>query len=72
MEKLIKLLSDYGTVEICKAGEVFTLLITGKGLNNALTVSEIQLLYLGALKGKYPFIEAVRNTDNYYCVVLKN
>lgn len=70
MEKLKKRLSKYGTVEVIKEGVVFTLLITGKGLSKWDTVLAIQTEVIEYTCNTYPFIEATKNTDEFYFIVL--
>lgn len=64
-------LSEYGTVQIIKAGVVFSLLITGEGLDNWGTCNEIQMSIVTALEDEYPEIEVMRNDKSFFCVVLK-
>lgn len=64
-------LVKYGTIQLIKEGVVFTLLITGTGLSNWATVNEIMKLVTDYTKDKYPNIEAMRNDDSFYCLILK-
>jgi hypothetical protein len=64
-------LSKKGTIQLCKEGVVFTLLLTGTGLSNWNTVNEIMGDVIATVGTKYPNIEAMRNDDNFYCLILK-
>jgi hypothetical protein len=69
--KLIVALSEFGTVQLCKAGLVFTLLMTGEGLTNFTTAGKIQMLVSAFTGDDYPTVEAMRNGETYYCMILK-
>lgn len=71
IENLMSALSEFGQVEICKAGYVFTLLMTGKGLTKSTTMNSIQMMVLEFTGDDYPTIECMRNDENYVCIVLK-
>ena len=64
-------LSQKWTVQLCKEGVVFTLLITGKGLSNFNTFNEILGIVTEATKIKYPNVEAIKNDDTFFCIILK-
>lgn len=64
-------LCKFGTPQIVKEGVVFSVLITGSGLSNWTTVSKIQDLILEYAKDKFPFIEAMKNDDGFFCLILK-
>lgn len=68
---LIVALSEFGTVQICKAGVVFTLLMTGTGLTKMSTANKIQMLVVEFTGDDYPTVEAMRNDETYYCIILK-
>ncbi len=70
MTELIEKLSAYGTVEVCNAKEVFTLLMTGENLDKMDTAVVIQKLITEAVTDRYPNLENIRNKDFYYCIVL--
>jgi hypothetical protein len=72
MDKLIQKLAKYGSIQIIKEGVVFTLLMTGTGLANAKTVNAIQMAVLSHAGNKYPYIEAMKNSDTYFCLILKS
>lgn len=64
-------LANIANVEICKEGYVFTVLLTGEGLQKSGTVIGIQNLILEYAGGKYPTIETMRNNETYFCIVLR-
>ena len=57
--------------EIVKEGYVFTVLITGANLSNMDNWLNIQKDITEYAGEKYPIIEAVKNNNNFFCVVLK-
>lgn len=63
-------LSKYGDVQMCKAGEVFTLLITGQKLGRVKTNLDI-VDELGAINTVYPVIECMKTDDTVFLLVLK-
>ncbi len=63
-------LSKIGTVQICKDGYVFALLMTGQNLDNSKVVNKIQMEVLGYFGDKYPLIECMRNDKDYFCLIL--
>ena len=71
IEQLKKQLSKFGTIEVIKAGVVFTLLMKGKDLANSNTVSKINMDVIEAVGDKYPKIEAMKNDDDFFLIVLK-
>ena len=71
INKLKQQLLKYGTIQLCKEGYVFTLLITGEKLDNWKTVNAIQMGVLEYVGDNYPLIECVKNDENYFCMVLK-
>lgn len=71
IEQLIKKLSKYGDVQVCKEGHVFTLLITGNNLDNWIIVNEIQMKVIEYAGKKYPFIEVLKNSKHFLCYILR-
>lgn len=63
-------LSKHGNIQIIKEGVVFTLLLTGEKLSNAKTVQAIQQNVLEYAGEKYPLIEAIRNDESFFCMIL--
>ena len=72
IEKLKISLSKFGYIQIIKEGIVFSLLITGEGLAKSSTVNNIQMQVMEYAVEKYPFIEAMRNDDYFFCMILKS
>lgn len=68
---LTKKLSKYGRVEVCNANYVFTLLITGKNLDNGLTVTDILNSTNELMKEQFPIIEALVNESHFYLLILR-
>ena len=64
-------LCKFGIPQVVKEGLVFTVLITGKGLEKSETVTAIQELVLDYAVDKYPLIEAVKNEDEFFLIILK-
>ncbi len=64
-------LSKFGNIQVMKAGLVFSLFITGTKLANATTVFDIQKSVTDFCGDKYPNIEAFRNDDTFFFMVLK-
>jgi len=71
LENLKMKLCKYGTPQIIKEGVVFSVLMTGTGLSQSITVMKLQELILECAKEKFPIIEAFRNDDNFFCMILK-
>lgn len=71
LTQLARKLSKFGMIEILREGEVFILLISGEKLTSMDTFMGIQKLITDYTKDKFPFVEAMTNTDYLYCVVLK-
>lgn len=71
LENLKMKLCKYGTPQIVKEGIVFSVLLTGTGLSKSTTVMKLQQLILEYVKEKYPIIEAFRNDDTFFCMILK-
>lgn len=71
LHKLKQELVKYGHLQICKEGVVFSVLITGKDLCNSNNVMEIQSAILGYAGNNFPVIEAMRNDDTFFCIILK-
>ena len=71
IDQLKMKLSKNWTIQLCKEGVVFTLLITGNGLSNFKTFNEIMGDIVEATKSKYPNIEAIKNDDTFFCAILK-
>lgn len=71
LDGLKRKLSRYGDIQIIKEGVVFSLLITGTGLSKSNIMKEIPDLVLGYAGDKYPFIEAMRNEETFFCLILK-
>ena len=71
LDKLKTQLSKRGTIQLCKEGYVFTLLMTGEKLDNWQTVNAIQMEVLECVGDKYPLIECMRNDTNFLCIVLR-
>lgn len=69
--ELIERLSKIGTVEICKAGAVFVLLMKGEKLTASSRIISVQMHVVEFCGDKYPIIEVMRNDDDYICMVLK-
>jgi hypothetical protein len=59
-------------IEVIKAGVVFTLLLKGKGLSNWNTVNKINLDCLDAVGEKYSIVEAMKNDDDFFLLVLRS
>lgn len=72
LDNLIHKLSKKGTVQLCKEGYVFTLLMTGKKLDNWQTVYTIQQEVVEYVGEKYPLIECMRNDEYFLCLVLRH
>ena len=70
MTELIEKLSEFGRVQICTAKQVFTLLMTGKGLDKMSTGVAIHELVTDAVARDYPNVENIRNGESFYCIVL--
>lgn len=64
-------LSQIATIAVIKQGYVFTLLLVGSGLSNWTTVNKIQSIVLDEVGNKYSIIEAMRNDENYFLLILK-
>lgn len=64
-------LSTYGHIEIISEKTVFTLLLTGNGLTKMQTVSDIQKTIIEYVGDKYPVVEAMKNNQTFFCIVLK-
>jgi hypothetical protein len=64
-------LCEFGNLQIAKEGLVLSVLITGSGLSRGNTVMNIQKILIDYAKEKYPTIEAFRNDDNFFCLILK-
>lgn len=64
-------LTKYGSIQIVREGFVFSLLITGTGLSKSTVVAEIQNLVFSYVGEKYPAIEAMRNDETFFCLILK-
>lgn len=69
--RLIEGLIKYGEVQICKEGYVFTVLITGRDLDNVERVNSIQGLIIDEVGEDYPLIECVKNGFSFFLMVLK-
>ena len=72
LEKLKESLSNIKGVkiELIKAGNVFTLLLKGEGLSNWETVNYINNLCLESFGDKYQMIEAMKNDNDFFLLVL--
>ena len=66
-ENLIKEFSKFGEVQVCKLNKVFTLLITGRGLDKFTTLNKIQYL---TSKTDYSIIEVFKNDESFVLIVL--
>jgi len=63
--------SKYGNVELMKNGiRAFVLLMTGENLSNARTLMNIGKLCSEAVGEYYPNIEAMKNDDGYFLLIL--
>lgn len=71
MEKLVKELSQIGTVEVISKKSVFLLLMTGKGLTKMYNANKIQQLILDEVGEEYPYIEIVKTEDEFVLYCLK-
>lgn len=71
LNSLVKKLTKYGKVEVCNANHVFTLLITGKKLDNGLTVLDISNSINELMKEYFPIIETCKNDNHFYLLVLR-
>lgn len=71
LDELKKVLSAFAHIQIIKEGYVFTVLMTGKGLSNSQRVMSIQKHIMNYTADKYPLIEAIRNDDTFFCLILK-
>lgn len=70
IDKIIRKLSKFGDVHVCKAGLVFTVFITGKNLDSTDTFMAIHEI-VKDVKDKYKNIEVLKNDSNFYLMVLK-
>jgi hypothetical protein len=70
-DKLHKRLGKFGSVEMLKAGTVFTLLITGTNLSNMIKVLEIKAMVTDFLGDNYPVVECLKNDDTFFLMVLR-
>jgi hypothetical protein len=68
---IVEELMQYGQIEVIKIGEVFTLLMTGKGLDNFMTFSEINKIVLREIGEQFPKVEVMKNEDNYLLIIYK-
>lgn len=64
-------LSKLGHILTLKEGVVFTLLMTGKGINKASMFLKVQGLVNDDASEKYPLIEAMNTTDEIFFIILK-
>ncbi len=71
LDKLKTNLCKHGMLEICKEGLVFTVLLTGTNLSKSEVVMKIQKDVLEYAGAKYPVIEAMRNDNTFFCLILK-
>ena len=71
IDRLQKRMSKIGTIQLCKEGYVFTLLMTGEKLDNWKNVQSIQLGVLEYASEKYPIIECMKNEEGFLCMVLR-
>lgn len=71
IESLKRKLVKYGNIEICKEGFVLTVLITGTGLTKVGRVMELQQIINEYAGERFSAIEAMRNDETYFCMVLK-
>jgi len=70
IEKLEQAICDKGVIHVLKAGKVFTLYMTGKGLSSAHVLGHINLEVLANAAPYYPNVEVMKNEDNYILMVL--
>lgn len=71
LENLKIKLCRYGNLQILKEGVVFSVLITGKGMTNSDSVIKIKELIMSYVGEKFPIIEAMRNEEDFLCLILK-
>lgn len=71
LNPIIKRVTKHGDIEVIKAGAVFTLLMTGKGLSKLQTVIDIQRAVTEATREQYPILEAMKNSETFLLMVLK-
>jgi hypothetical protein len=71
VEELKMILLQYGDIEILKAGEVFSVVLTGKNLSNWRTVDTLQSAILNVAAIKYPTIEALKIDDHIFVMILR-
>lgn len=66
-------LSKFGNVEVMKLGaNIFTLLISGKGLSSLDAILDIQeTLKRFDIQTDYPKVEVMKNKDSFLLMVLK-
>lgn len=71
LEILEEKLSKIADIQICKAGYVFTLLMTGEKLTNFRTFNMILNIVIEETNDVYPIIETTKNGENYVLIVLR-
>lgn len=70
LEQLKEKISEVCTILIVKEGAVFTMLLSGIGLSTSGRFQQIFSLIKDYAMNKYPIVEAMRNDDEYFCIVL--
>jgi hypothetical protein len=71
LEKLKSKLIAFGNLEVCKEGDVFTVLITGEDLINQNKYLQIMGLVSDYASDKYPHVEIMKNDRHFVCIILK-
>lgn len=57
-------------IEVLKARKVFTMFLSGTGLSNSNTVNQITDEVLKSVGEQYPFVEVMKNKNNFLLLVL--
>lgn len=71
LDKLKMKLGKFADIEVCKAGDVFTLLLAGSYLSQSRTLFDIQKIINDEVGEVYPNIEVFKNDFDYILIVLK-
>lgn len=72
VNKIICAMFPYGNVEVCKAGEVFTLFMTGENMHSVEVALGIpKVLEKSGVMSEYQDIEVMKNEKSFYLLILK-
>jgi hypothetical protein len=72
MYEIKKELSRFSTIEVFKVGDrILTILLTGTGLDSMDVYNRITDIFMGELVKTYPYVEVMKNENNYFLLVLK-